>query len=165
MLGDFERAIESEQDDSRFMAAYALAAMGRVEEATEIYERTRGKVTTPLGLAVYDAQHFAHVGQREACVRSLRLISSFRDPEGLYFTARTFAYVHETEEALQLLRGVVEGGYYQPARMTRDPWLDSVRAEPEFIRLLRLAEARRRDAVAAYLEHGGDKILGVSPSG
>jgi hypothetical protein len=48
--------------------------------------------------------------------------------------------------------------------MTRDPWFDPIRAEPEFIRLLRLAESKRRDAVAAYLEHGGDRVLGTSPA-
>ncbi len=167
MMGDYDRAMESEQDDSRYMAAYALAAKGQVEEAIEIYVKTRERIQSTQGLAIYDSQLAALSGNREACIESLRVVSesTFRDPEGLYFTARTFAYLRESEEALRVLQRVVEGGFYQPARMTRDPWFDAIRAEPEFIRLLRQVEAKRRDAVAAYLEHGGDKILGVSPAG
>jgi hypothetical protein len=78
--------------------------------------------------------------------------------------ARTFAYFQEADEALEVLRRVVERGYYQPAMMTRDPWFDSLRTHPEFIQLRRLAESRRREAVAAYFEHGGDRVLGVSPA-
>jgi TolB-like protein len=166
MLGDFDRAMESEQDDARYLTAYALAAKGQVEEAIEIYQKNRERLKSTQGTAIFDSQLAAFAGNREGCSQALRVVSdsSFRDPEGLYFTARTFAYIRETDEALRTLRRVVDGGYYQPGRMTRDPWFDPIRAEPEFIRLLRLAESKRRDAVAAYLEHGGDRVLGTSPA-
>jgi hypothetical protein len=32
------------------------------------------------------------------------------------------------------------------------------------MRILRRAESLRRDAIAAYLEHEGDRILGVRPT-
>jgi hypothetical protein len=57
----------------------------------------------------------------------------------------------------------VTGGFYCDQTMARDPWMDSIRTQPDFVSVLRRSEALRRDAVAAYLEHEGDRILGVRP--
>jgi pentatricopeptide repeat protein len=167
MLGDYERAKETEHDDARYLTSYALVAEGRVEEAIQVYEKMREKGHSPQGLAIFNSQLAVLRGDREGCLATIDAVSksAFRDPEGLYFMGRTAAYLHEWDLALKTLERVVEGGYYQPARMKRDPWWDPVRAHPEFIRLLRLAETKRRDAVASYLEHGGDKILGATPAG
>jgi hypothetical protein len=45
--------------------------------------------------------------------------------------------------------------------MARDPWLDPLRNKPAFTRLLRRAEARYQEALAAFQRLGGDKVLGV----
>ena len=168
MLGDLDRAIATEQGRSQpgllFLSAYAFGAKGDLEEVDRIYRAA--KSSSHVEHSILGSQLTAISGDRDASLASLREVarSSFRDPEGLYFMARTFAYFQETGEALETLRRVVERGFYQPAIMTRDPWLDSLRTNSEFIHLLRLAESRRREAVAAYFEHGGDRILGVSPA-
>ncbi|MGH7680797.1 MAG: FlgO family outer membrane protein [Candidatus Eiseniibacteriota bacterium] len=167
LLGDYERAIGSELDEDRYLTSYALMAQGKIDEAAVIYRKMLERGHSVQGLMIFNSQLAVLTGDRDTCLKTIQAVvaSPFRDPEGLYFMGRTAAYIHERDLALKTLARVVDGGYYQPSRMTRDPWLDSIRAEPEFIRLLRLAEAKRRDAVAAFLEHGGDKILGVSPSG
>jgi hypothetical protein len=53
------------------------------------------------------------------------------------------------------------GGYHCPTALTRDPWLDSLRASPEFVRLVRQAEAGHARAAEAYTRAGGERILGV----
>ena len=45
--------------------------------------------------------------------------------------------------------------------MTAEPWLDGVRADPRFSRIVRDPEERHRDAAAAFLAAGGDRLLGV----
>jgi hypothetical protein len=60
------------------------------------------------------------------------------------------------------LERAVEGGFYPDQLLARDPWLDPVRGEPRFVQLLRRAEARHREAQAAFLEHEGDRLLGMS---
>jgi hypothetical protein len=47
--------------------------------------------------------------------------------------------------------------------MARDPWLDSLRKKPAFIKLLRRAEALHEEAVAAFERLDGGKVLGVAP--
>ncbi len=168
MMGDHDRAIATEQGRGQhgllFLSAYAFGAKGDLTEMKRIYRTL--KESAQVEHSILQSQLTAISGDRDASLASLRQVaqSSFRDPEGLYFMARTFAYFHETDEALETLRRVVERGFSQPAMMTRDPWLDSLRTHPEFIRLLRLAESRRREAVGAYFEHGGDRVLGVSPA-
>jgi hypothetical protein len=77
---------------------------------------------------------------------------------------RELAYVGERDRALALLERVVQGGYHCPIALTRDPWLDSLRSSPEFVRLVRLAEAGHARAADAYVRAGGERILGVGPS-
>ena len=102
-------------------------------------------------------------GRREDCVRLGRAVqaSGFHDPEGLMLHVRELAYIGEIAEALALLSRVIQGGYHCQTFLTRDPWLDSLRSTPEFIRLVRQAEAGHARAAEAYLRAGGDRILGV----
>ena len=48
--------------------------------------------------------------------------------------------------------------------MAHDPWLDSLRKRPAFTKLLRRAEARHQEALAAFERLGGDKVLGIALS-
>jgi serine/threonine protein kinase len=166
MQGDLDRAIASDQQGIRFLSAYAYAAKGDFEEVNRVYQAAKENIRVEHSMAILQSQLNAMSGDRDASLAAARRVarSSFRDPEGLYFMARTYAYFHETDEALEVLRRVIESGYYQPGMLTRDAWLDPIRAHPEFIQLLRLSEARRREAVGAYFEHGGDRVLGVSPA-
>src|SRR5438093_11873975 len=59
-------------------------------------------------------------------------------------------------------RLVVNEGFFCFSVMARDPWLDSLRTEPEFTRILRTAETRHRQAAAAFVSAGGESVLGVS---
>ena len=71
------------------------------------------------------------------------------------------AYFGETAEFLPMLKRVVERGFYCLPAFARDPWLDPMRTDPEFLRILRLAEKRYQEARAAFIEAGGEKLLGA----
>ena len=68
----------------------------------------------------------------------------------------------ETAFALEVFDRVVDGGFLCHATFARDPWLDSVRAEPEFVRILRRAEERHAEAAASFTQAGGERLLGVA---
>ena len=88
-----------------------------------------------------------------------------RDPCALFYLARLLAKTGETEHALGTLEGSVEGGYYPFRFLARDPWLDPLRGESKFAAILRRAESRYRDAVAAFVKAGGDRVLSVGRPG
>jgi tetratricopeptide (TPR) repeat protein len=164
MMGNYEGAMETRDYDLPFIRAYSLSALGRHEEARAIFheiQRVPHLHARGFGTAMYCILEGDHAGALEY-MRSIEN-SSFRDPEGLYFIARCYAYLGHTESALKLVDRVVTGGFFCDQTMARDPWMDSVRTHPDFVAALRRSEALRRDAVAAYLEHEGDRILGVRP--
>jgi serine/threonine protein kinase/tetratricopeptide (TPR) repeat protein len=163
MSGDYERAMQLRANDLPFIRGYSLMAMGRNEEALETFDKMKGMIHLPgFGRSMY----YLLTGNRENSVADMRgiLRSAFLDPEGIYFIARGLTYWGELEEGLRTLDRVVEGGFYCDQTMARDPWLDPIRTTPEFVQILRRAESLRRDAIAAYLEHEGDRILGVRPA-
>ena len=92
------------------------------------------------------------------------LLSGFRDPEGPYVIARQFAHYGDSATALALLARAVEEGYFAFSTMARDPWLDTLRGDPAFREILRHAEVRHREALAAFLQAGGDRLLGLRVS-
>jgi hypothetical protein len=88
-------------------------------------------------------------------------LNHFADPEGRYYLARQLAYLGEAEPALAALRRAVEEGYHGYPALVQDPWLDSLRARPEFAAALALAESHHREAARAFRDAGGEALLGV----
>jgi hypothetical protein len=105
----------------------------------------------------------AFEGDRDGCVEATRevLATGFHDPEGLLFCARSLAWVQAHEFALSLLDKVVDGRFSCPRALVQDPWFDSVRADTDFIRILRRAEDQNAAAVDAFAKVGGERLLGV----
>jgi hypothetical protein len=95
------------------------------------------------------------VGMADEVLTKWRL----RDPCGTYYMARTLAAL-EHPGALPMLTRVVEGGFHCYPFFARDPWLDSLRADPDFSAIVRVAEAGYRDAAGAFAAAGGEQILG-----
>ena len=83
--------------------------------------------------------------------------SGYHSPRRLALTNRVGA----GPAALEAMERVVERGFYCPAALKDDPWVETLRAEPGFGALLRRAEEGRRTALSAYREAGGEKLLGV----
>jgi hypothetical protein len=90
------------------------------------------------------------------------LETGFHDPEGILFCARNLARVQDHHFALRLLDKTVDGGFYCSLPLVQDPWFDSVRADPDFIRILHRAEEKSREAAAAFRDAGGEPLLGIA---
>ena len=88
-------------------------------------------------------------------------VDSWKDPEMHHAGACLLARLGDGTRALALLARAVEGGFYCSPAIAQDPLFDPLRADPEFIRLLRLAQTRHRDASAAFTDAGGERLLGL----
>ena len=101
-------------------------------------------------------------GNKEECVSvTQRILAGFTDPEGIFYIGRHMLYFGETAEFLPKLKQAVERGFYCLPAFARDPWLDPMRTNPEFLRILRVAEKRCEEAKVAFIEAGGERLLGT----
>lgn len=167
MMGNYEKAMHHDEDDMRFVTHYSLPMIGREAEAADrlrelLNSQPPGLLASTLGV------HLAGLERdRENLLRSFGTLtgSGFQDPEGIYFQARSLARGGMDEEALGVLRSVVDRGFWCPGTMFRDPWLDSLRENLLFTDLVQKAESRHRSAAAAFAQSGGESLLGVSADG
>jgi tetratricopeptide (TPR) repeat protein len=163
MLGDYERAMRADDEEMRFVYNYSLPYLGRTQEAIARYRDLEASRLPGIERAISTCARAAIEGNRMECAAAAReiLASRFHDPEGLLHAARPLSLVGETDFSLEVLQGVVESGLYCPRVLTNDPWLDPIRTDPRFTRILQRAVEGQRAAAADYLRVGGESILGA----
>ena len=141
----------------------AMFHLGREQEAQDLL---RKKLQEELPLPVIRCLGKSILalleGRREDALHESEVfMRGCRDPESFYYFARQFAFLGYHARALELLAEAVRVGYICFPAMASDPWMDPLRGSPEFAEVRRAAEARRREAVEAFLTAGGGEILGV----
>ena len=160
--GNPQRALETGRGDPP-VPPLALELMGQVAEAIDElrqWERSR----PPKILLLYVRATLALLeGRRSECLQITdRLVDAWwlRDPCGLYYLARHLAR-SEHPRALSVLRRAVDGGFFSLWFLTRDPWLDPLRAEPGFDAIVQAATAHHRAARETFVQAEGDRVLGL----
>jgi tetratricopeptide (TPR) repeat protein len=163
-LGDYDRAMRASMGDFGYLKGVALGMLNRREEAISILHETEQKFPLavlrgyPVSLrALLEGRRSESIEAAEATIAA-----HLRDPEGLFYLGRQFVYLGETARALEILAQSVERGFICFPAFARDRWLDPLRDNPEFVRILGLVEGRYREAVAAFREAGGEQVLGTS---
>jgi non-specific serine/threonine protein kinase len=167
MLGEYERALETSGADFGYGKGIVLAMLGRVEEAVSLLRQCELAKPLRLGkLFLTSLRAFLEGNREEGREASAELMkATFRDPEGMYYIARQFSYFREEDPALDMLSRAIDNGFFCHQAMVRDPWLDALRARPEFTDLLRKAHQLQREASAAFLTGGGPALLGIRSEG
>jgi tetratricopeptide (TPR) repeat protein len=163
MLGRYEQALLTDLEDLQVLRNMSLWMLGRHDEALEGVTRLEEQLPTGGEWLFLTTLRAAMQGKREECVQASRemLATGFHDPEGLYLVARELAFVGARPDALDMLERVVTGGFTCPQILLQDPWLDSLRGDPTFVRLLHWAEEESAASAAAFREAGGERVLGV----
>lgn len=160
LLGDYERTLYwyGTRGGGVYLDAVALASMGREQEAAALLwtrkDRFRMIPTGMHSLAAYLR------GDREGGVAVLRSEDPHIDPELRFYMARQAARFAELELANKLLLRSVEQGYWSTVALMRDPWLEPLRQTAEFGRISELVMDRDATSRAAFLEAGGNELLG-----
>jgi len=137
MLGDYQKALESSGGDFGYAMGLTLASLGRTEEAISKLRQSE-QIPWRLGKLYLTSLRALLEGNRQeslAASDELRT-ATFRDPEGIYYLARQLSFLGEQEQALEILSRAIENGFFCYPAMVRDPWLDAIRARPEFTALL-----------------------------
>jgi hypothetical protein len=82
------------------------------------------------------------------------------DPEAIFQEAWLLCDVDEQQRGLELLRGAIAKGYFVAGTLARARAFDALRSDPAFQQVLADAEAGRQQALLAFREHGGERLLG-----
>jgi DNA-binding winged helix-turn-helix (wHTH) protein/tetratricopeptide (TPR) repeat protein len=163
LQADHVRLAAVKVEEFPYIVPLALAELRRGEESLPTLRELEQKTKTRLRDFIVAARALLDNNLAESIAAVNRIIASdFTDPEGLFYLSRHLAHLNETRPALDLFERVVKGGYFCFPAMAADPWLDSLRNEPAFTRILHQAETQHRDAVAAFKQLGGERILGVA---
>jgi DNA-binding winged helix-turn-helix (wHTH) protein/tetratricopeptide (TPR) repeat protein len=165
LQADHPRVATVRAADYPYIVAISLAELGRTSEALWILRDLEPKIPNRLGDFIAAARMLLEGKAAESVAAVGRILASdFRDPEGLFYLTRHLAHLNESGRALEIFERVVDGGFFCFPALARDPWLDSLRKKPAFMKRLRRAESRHQESLAAFERLGGDRILGVAPS-
>jgi TolB-like protein len=165
-LGDYQRVHEVSADEpTGYLDGLALVMLGREQEAVATLRKAE-EVGDVTARKYNESLRMLLEGNRAEGLASMRtmFVPGFRDPESFYFIGRQFANYGDSAAALVLLARAVEEGYYAFSTIARDPWLDTLRVDPAFTKILRHAEVRHREALAAFVQADGDRLLGLNVS-
>jgi len=163
LRGAWAEAIEKDDEDMRWVHAYALPLLGRSQEALAICRRSEERARTDVERRALASIRAALEGDREACVvasRSLFEGRAFGDPEGRLFLARSAVYVGDVDLGLAILEQVVDRGLCCDRTLEIDPWLEAPRTAGRLAGLIDRSRAMRAAAESRYREHGGQALLG-----
>ena len=160
--GEWERVTETDLEDPPFMTALAMDRMGRRAEAIGFISQyvvpgmpTLFRLLVGATVTVLEGNRAAALPVADALLEKWPV----RDPCASYYLARTLAAI-EHPRAMEIFRRAVEGGFHAYPMYARDPWLDPLRAEPEFQDVVAVAESHYRDAADAFVAAGGERLLG-----
>jgi eukaryotic-like serine/threonine-protein kinase len=164
MMGNYPRVLETAGVDLIYVGPITLALMGRDSESVAMAREA--ELRMPASELLRDlliAQRAMLEGRRNEGLQALErlLAKRFHDLEGSYYWARNLARLEEPRRALEVLGETVDQGYCCFPVMERDPWIEPLRAAPEFGAILRRAEQCHQEAIRIFLEAGGESVLGL----
>jgi serine/threonine-protein kinase len=141
-----------------YVVPACLVELGRPDEARAMIaelERSGNRVPA-LAAAVrafLDGRHAEGVNELESA-------ATIPDPEMFLYVGRHLAHVGEPARALGFLQRGFEAGHYCYPVLASDGWLDGLRADPVFQRLLDASRNRWAHASAMFAAAGGPTLLG-----
>jgi len=90
-----------------------------------------------------------------------QVVAWFPDPEYHFYAALMLAHVGDSDRAVEILAGAVEHGFFPIQTYRQHQWLEPLRSRADFLAVLRHAERRQEEARRAFVDAGGETLLGA----
>ncbi len=140
-LQEYRRLYDLDPEHPWWRAWYAwmLAYNGQVDEAVAIVEQSARATPEDMHTKLVLMQIHGLKGDKQA---ALGLLTGdfrewcWRERAWSYCTATAFALLDEKEEALDWVEHAVDGGNINYPLFSRDPWLENIRGEERFKKLM-----------------------------
>jgi TolB-like protein len=162
-LGDYKSAIDCYGPGRRYyLDCAALAALGENQVALTLL-RERENSGNPV-LALMRSLRAYLEGDPEGCFNAIMQdeMNLLPDPEAYYYSARQLARIGKTDHAISALRSALDRGFNWTTAALSDPWFDSLRSLPQYLEVIGLAHQRSAEIHTAFLEAGGEQVIGVA---
>ena len=141
MLGQYQRAAETDPDHPPYISMISHLALGQFAEAGALADAARahsaGNMHVLLMMEVFDAIIRGRLAEGRTALEELTSYTGFSDPEGWYYWAQAAALLGDTTSAMDMLRKAVHTGFFCPRALESTPLLDHLRGQAEFSSLAR----------------------------
>jgi serine/threonine protein kinase/tetratricopeptide (TPR) repeat protein len=165
MLGQYQRAIETDADHVPLVAMMSHLALGQSEEVralcAEALGHEQGHPHRPLAW-LPEFVLTRRFDEARAAIREMAAYPGFTDPEGWYYWAQAAVLAGDRDAAFELLTRAVSRGFHCPRALESTPLLDDLRGSAEFAELLRRAHEGHEAAVTAFTRASGHQLLGLA---
>ena len=168
MTGDVERLLQIERPkgsagSDSVLRVIGLGLAGRREEA--LLSLTEHRKTAQLNTFQAYADSLESWLRRQpaellAGVKQLDALSIMDDPEAIFQIGWLVCDAGEHQRGVADMRRAVELGYTVAPTLASSPSFDPVRSDPAFQELLALAESGRQEALQAFCDNDGERLLG-----
>ena len=168
MTGDVERLlaippIASATGSDSVIGVIGLGLAGRVDEAKSALAEHRRQAQLEIFHAYADTL-LAWLEKRPADMRTsvaaLDGLKIMDDPEAIFQQGWLLCDAGEHGVGLGFLRRAVDKGYAVATTLARSRSFDALRGDPAFQKVLADAEAGREQALQAFRENRGERLLG-----
>jgi TolB-like protein/predicted Ser/Thr protein kinase len=143
----------------------ALGLAGRVDQARQTLAGMLGASSMPLFRVFGDFLNAWLERRPEQMVIDPSAFGGLKiqdDPEAIFNRGWLLCDVGEYQRGVDWLRRAVEHGYSVAPTLARSRQFDAVRQDPAFQSVLAQAEADRAAAQRAFVEAGGERLLGLN---
>ena len=162
LQGDYQRTAAMKMEDNPYIVALAMAEVGRTEEALPVLRTLEAKIKTRIADFVAAARTLLEGDQTNSLAAVQRIVDSgFSDPQALFYLTRHLARLDREDDAVDLFERAVNGGFIAFPAMARDPWLERLRRNERYLRLLEGVETRYREAEKQFAMLEGYRVLGL----
>jgi non-specific serine/threonine protein kinase len=168
MTGDIERLLAVETpvlvgSGDQGIRVIGLGLAGRRDEARRALVDMRSTSHLPLFQAWTDylmAWLEGRGGDMVVSISAFATVKVLDDPEAIFQEGWLLCDAGEHERGLDYLQRAVAKGYYVAPTLAGAPAFDGLRSALAFQAVLAEARAGREDALSAFHEHGGERLLG-----
>jgi serine/threonine protein kinase/tetratricopeptide (TPR) repeat protein len=167
MAGELERLMTMEKRNvaggDEVIRVIALGMAGRRDEARQGLSKLLDASPVPAFrswvtyLAAWIDRRAADMNLTAVQLHGLKIMD---DPEAMFQEGWMLCDVGDYERGMVQLRRAIDKGYCVTPTLTARPQFDALRDDPAFRALLAQAEDERRQALAAFQEAGGERLLG-----
>ena len=88
-------------------------------------------------------------------------VATMRDPEGIFYWALMAMLTGYRDRVIALLRITLDRGWFCYQAIAMEPVLDDLRSDPRLSAIVREMESKQREAAAAFVAAGGNRLLGL----